>query len=774
MVKQEISLFSSLLLLFVSIGFLNFPVASSEIPLGSRLSVVENNFWVSSKGNFAFGFFNRTDQPNQFSVGIRFNSKSIPVGNQTVIWGVGADVTVGNKSYFELTQNGELVLFDSSKGVTVWASKTSPLSVGSAVLLDTGNLVLLNRGKDIVWQSFDTPSNTLLPGQKLSVFRMLRAASKNSVSSYYSLYMDVSSGLQLRWETDVIYWTSGSPSHSNLSAILTSDGALQLIDQRLKPVWSVFGEDHNENVAFRFLRLDVDGNLRLYSWVETLRSWRSVWQAVENQCDVFATCGLCGICLFAASNSAVCKCPFTSTTSSTSKCLVPYRQNCGSSSTMNLYEHTKLYGMYPPNDTVIQTSLQQCKSLCIQDPLCTAVTFTNDGSAQCRMKKTQYVTGYSDPSLSSVSFVKMCLDPVAVLPNFSISSPPNSDLKSSSPPNSDLKSSSEFCIPCLIGAASGTFVAFIAIQIGIGFCLCKRRRSIRKKAALAYKVPNSKGLIMLSYTEIKDLTGNFKHQIGPKMFKGMLLNNQPVAIKDLKATIEERKFRNVISKIGSIHHKNLVKLEGYCCELGHRFLVYEYAKNGSLHKHIEDSTLSKRLTWRKRIDICLSVARAISYLHTGCREFASHGNLKCENVVLDENLEAKVTEFGLGRVHREASDSGDHAARDVEDFGKMMVILVSGRQEVENVCEWAYNEWIGGQAERVVDERFEGGVDLEELERALRIAFWCLQVDERMRPQMGEVVKVLEGTLTVDPPPPPFVCRRPQEEEEWSGSDPEP
>jgi len=80
---------------------------------------------------------------------------------------------------------------------------------------------------------------------------------------------------------------------------------------------------------------------------------------------------------------------------------------------------------------------------------------------------------------------------------------------------------------------------------------------------------------VLSFSEVKDITDNFKHQIGPKMFKGTLPNNQPVAIKDLKANIEERKFRSVVSKIGSIHHKNLVRLEGYCCESSHRFLVYE-------------------------------------------------------------------------------------------------------------------------------------------------------------------------------------------------------
>ncbi|KAH9648194.1 G-type lectin S-receptor-like serine/threonine-protein kinase SD3-1 [Citrus sinensis] len=397
------------------------------------------------------------------------------------------------------------------------------------------------------------------------------------------------------------------------------------------------------------LELDLDGNLRLYSWVEVSRSWRSVWQAVENQCNVFATCGEQGICVFNASGSPDCKCPFKYNSASNSKCLLP--NQCKSSSTWVELEHTLLYGMYPANDSISQSSLQRCKDMCLHDSLCMAVTFTNNRAAECRMITTQYMSGYSDPSISSASF---------------------------------------------------------------------------------------------------EFSENFKYPIGPKMFKGMLphIDSQPVAIKELDTTTEQRKFRGAVSKIGNIHHKNLTKLEGYCCE------------------YIEDSKLFKRLTWKKRVDICTSVARALCYLHTGCREFVSHGNLKCENVLLDENFEAKVTDFGLGIFHGDASVYGTSAGKDVEDFGKMVLILVNGSREVEDVCEWAYNEWMEGRPETIIDKRIVGGVDPEKLERVLRIAFWCLQNDERMRPSMGEVLNVLEGTLTVHPPPFPFACRRPVEEED--------
>lgn len=746
--------------IYLATGYLLSSTVVSEVPLGSKISVEDNNFWVSSDGDFALGFYNCSPQSFQYSVGIRFNSNSVPANEQKVVWVAGADLMVGNKSYFQLTQEGELILFDSSLSTIAWSSKTSQSAVVSAVLNDDGNFILLTDKGYKVWQSFDKPSNTLLPGQKLLVFETLRAQKVNSMSSYYSLYMNESGQLQLRWETDIKYWTFGRISNSNVSAVLTANGALLLLNENSKPIDSLFGDDHSENVKFRFLRLDTDGNLRMYSWREASASWIAVWQAVDNQCDVFATCGDYGICSFNSSGLPDCVCPFKSASASFSKCLLPYQQGCKSGSIMVSYEHTFLHEMYPANDSVVLSSLQQCKDLCLKDPLCTAVTFSNDGSAKCLLKTSRYVTGYTDPSLTSVSFVKKCSDPIAVDP---IRPRP-------SPAPIPVNKSYRFCIPCLAGAASGTFVTVLGIQLAVGFYIYRRRNWIWKRPALTCKDPYSKSLVVFSFMEIEEVTGNFKHQIGPKVYKGMLPNRQPVAIKDVEATVAERKFRAAVLRVGSIHHKNLIRLEGYCCESIHRHLVYEYAKNGSLEKYIEDPELSKRLTWKKRMEVCLSVAKTLSYLHSECREFISHGNLKCENILLDENLDAKVSEFGLSIIHGEALSPDTSAERDVEDFGKLVIALVSGCRDHQSVSKWAYNEMIVGQVEKVVDKRIKSEVSLEELNRVMRIAFWCLQSDERLRPSMGEVVKVLEGTLTVDPPPPPFSRERPLEEEESSRS----
>lgn len=743
MIEHKSTAISSVLLLWISIRFLFSSVSCSRILLGSRLSSQENNYWVSANGYFEIGFLNYSCQ---HSFGIRFSSSFFPDNEHAVIWVAGG--RVGSNSYFELTHDGELILFDSTIGGIGWISNTSNAGIESAVLRDDGNFVLLNQKNDVVWQSFSSPSDTLLPGQNLSVSKFLRASSRSSETSHYSLYMNVSGQLQLRWDSSVIYWTVGDPAQPAVRAMLNNEGILQGHDQRSKVVWSVFGEDFSDrDVKFRFLKLDFDGNLRLYSWRNDSRSWRSVWQAFDNQCKVFATCGLHGICLFNSSGSHICNCPFTITGDSSSECLVPYQPNCSSGISMIRHDHMFLYGIFPPNETVVQTSLQHCQRLCEEDPYCYAVSFVNEGIPQCRIKKSQYVSGWLDPSSSSISFVKTCSNPIAVLPTQK---------------DNVTDSSSEICTRCLIEVSLASVLAFIVIQLGIGLYIHRSRRYVRKKEVSMNVVPNASGCIMLSYPEIKDLTENFKNQVGPKMFKGVLPDNRFVVIKDLNTSIEERKFRNAVLRIGNIHHKNLLKLEAFCCESTYRFLVYEFAKNGSLAKCLGDPKIYKRLTWRKRINICQSVARAVSYLHTGCREFINHGNLKCENVVLDANLEAKVSEYGLRALLLEPSSNEGPAETDVRDFGKMMLVLITGNQNANDACKWAYGKWAGAELETIADKQIEGGIDLDELERALRLAFWCLQVDERMRPSMGEIVKVLEGMLAVDPPPPLFGHRNQQ------------
>lgn len=179
MLGKERILLGSAFQLFISTGFLLFSVSICQIPLGSKLSVIENNRWTSSNGNFAIGFFNHSAQ---YSVGIHFNSNSIPVSKQTVVWVAGADLTVGNNSYFHLTQDGDLVLFDSDGGFISWTSNTTNSSVASAVLLNTGNFVLLNKKREIVWQSYLNTGDYIKNSSNISTVGWLLVPSRHGLT----------------------------------------------------------------------------------------------------------------------------------------------------------------------------------------------------------------------------------------------------------------------------------------------------------------------------------------------------------------------------------------------------------------------------------------------------------------------------------------------------------------------------------------------------------------------------------------------------------------
>ncbi|KAL4198372.1 hypothetical protein AMTRI_Chr03g45520 [Amborella trichopoda] len=736
----------------------------SGISLGSSLAVNANNFWVSSpKGSFAFGFFNRSDEePNQYGLGIRYNSLLIPTSAQRVVWSAGGDVIVGPQASLQLTMEGDLVLLDPPKSLPAWTSNTSKLSVSQASLLDNGNLILLDSNNKMVWQSFETPSDTVLPGQNLTA-QTLRAATRDTVSSYYSLALDDTGQLELKWETSINYWRSGTASLGAIGLMIGSNGALQLYDKEFRPVWLRFGEDHDDpSVGFRHLRLDMDGNLRMYSWVKEIGSWREVWRAIENRCEVFATCGQQGLCVLTPTGEALCRCPFKSSEISNSseniKCLAPYQQ-CSSGTTLTALKHTVLYSLYPPHDAVNYLSLSQCRDSCLSDETCTAVTVMADGSGECRMKTTRFVTGYKHASVPSISYVKDCLDPMALNPGIIISQTPS--VEPSSP-----KRRHGFCLPCLLGAACGTLLAFFVIQIGVCFCFLRHRRRKEKIHMERRAMAISRGPIRLTYLEIKDLTKDFSEKLGSAVYKGVLPGNRLVAIKELERDVPEKQFRSVLSMVGSIHHKNLVKLEGYCCDSEHRYMVYEYMKNGSLDSLLVGPRKKRRLSWRRRAEIWTGVSRGLAYLHGECHRFIGHGSLKLENILLDQDLVPHLTHFAL--PDRQAP----RAEIDVLAFGKLLLEMVTGQVAGPTLCAWAYEEWAQGRVQGVLDADLDGSkVAWGEVERVLRVAFWCLQARAGLRPSIAEVVKVLEGLLTVDPPPFPFNGDHPLTENE--GESPE-
>ncbi|XP_058073801.1 G-type lectin S-receptor-like serine/threonine-protein kinase SD3-1 [Magnolia sinica] len=742
-----------------------------SVPLGFEVSGYEARHWVSENGVFAFGFLPDFQKGDGFVVGIWYNFKGRGVAEMPPVWTVGGGIRVSENSTFQLSRDGSLLLFENPTGLLVWSSNTASLGVQEANLLNNGNLILRGFGQKVVWESFHSPTDTLLPGQSLHFPQTLQAPSANSIAGYYSFVIRDSGDLALVWDNNVTYWSSGlGPAVSAAEARVESNGVLGLFDANGSIVWHRSSKDVKDpSVVFRHLRIDADGNLRIYSWDDALQAWKVVWQAVENQCNVFGSCGLYSICGY-NSTGPVCNClvpdslslgaaPGVEIGSYGCKKMTDL-SNCKMGISMFVLKQTVLYGLYPPHDVDTMLSVEACRDYCLNDSSCYAATARNDGSGLCTIKRTGFISGYRYASVSATSFLKVCLVPQAVSTQETDLHNHQSSMQLSKPrstPQVDYHKGLILAIGVLFLLTASVF---LTIEMFV-FWFIYRRRQIKGRKRVPFQKDallnrHYSALIRLSFEEVKELMKNFTVQIGPTVFKGILPNQVAVVAKVLKNVVaSEKDFRMAVSTLGSTHHRNLVALKGFCFELKHTTLLYEYINNGSLDQWLLNIGRDRNQgSWQQRLDIAIGVARAIAYLHLECQQCIAHGNLKLENILLDEQLVAKVTDFGLHcLLQKEAASSSETLPeRDVYMFGEMLLQIVTGKRDAD-LHLLVYNMCRDEKLSEVIDDRLEGGVEWDSVERMVRIALWCMQDQPFLRPSIGEVVKVLEGALQVDTPP---------------------
>ncbi|XP_057950406.1 rust resistance kinase Lr10-like [Malania oleifera] len=302
--------------------------------------------------------------------------------------------------------------------------------------------------------------------------------------------------------------------------------------------------------------------------------------------------------------------------------------------------------------------------------------------------------------------------------------------------------------------------------------------------------------IRYSYSEIKKMTNKFKDKLGEggygSVYKGKLRSGYDVAIKMLgKSKANGQEFINEVATIGRIHHVNVVRLIGFCAEQSKRAIVYDFMPNGSLEKYIFPQEGNISLSNDKMYEISLGVARGIEYLHRGCAMQILHFDIKPHNILLDENLTPKVSDFGLAKLYpTDDSIVSLTAARgtmgymapelfykniggisykaDVYSFG-MLLMEMAGRRKNLNAFEehasqiyfpsWVYDQFSKGKDIEIRDATEE---EKKIMKKMIIVALWCIQMKPSDRPSMHKAVEMLEGTLeALQMPPKPFIS--PQE-----------
>ncbi|KAL0855346.1 hypothetical protein Bca101_060499 [Brassica carinata] len=262
---------------------------------------------------------------------------------------------------------------------------------------------------------------------------------------------------------------------------------------------------------------------------------------------------------------------------------------------------------------------------------------------------------------------------------------------------------------------------------------------------------------------------NYDNKLGEGRFSsvywGQLSDGSQIAVKRLKSwsNREEINFTLEVEILSRIRHKNLLSVRGYCDEGQERLLVYEYMPNLSLVSHLHGQHSAECiLDCTKRVKIAISSAQAIAYLHHHATPRIVHGDVRASNVLLDSEYEARVTDFGYGKLmpDDEAKSNNGYLspecvaseAGDVYSFGILLLELVSGKRPVEKlnattkrgITEWVLPLVYERKFGEIVDQRVKEKEDVEErLKKVVLVGLLCAQREPEMRPTMSQVVEML-------------------------------
>ncbi|XP_020554439.1 G-type lectin S-receptor-like serine/threonine-protein kinase At4g27290 isoform X4 [Sesamum indicum] len=779
--------------LLLSSNFLEFCVGGDT--LLPNQTIVVGQTLISENQVFEMGFFSPGKSRNRY-LGIWY--KSTP---DIVVWVANRNEPIPDSEEVLLAIAANRTLVISRAGRVIWWMNASGVAANPVLqLLDTGNLVLVDRKnesspQDCIWQSFDYPTDTWLPGMKM--IADIDAGEEKYMISWKDLddpsYGDYvfrieNHGLS---QTVILRGTKKRFRAGHWNGIYFG-GTPPFPNPIFNPEMIFKGEklismlEPYDSSIFKRVTVDKSGMLYLYIMNARKDKWNIASVYPRDPCDEYSPCGPYGICRI--DRAIRCEC-FTGFAPKSQQDwdLQDWSNGCIRIRPLNCQRgdrFVEVRGVKYPD--ILQfwlnssMSLSECKAECLKNCNCTAYAnpYITSGGSGCLLWFGDLIDTRDVNEADSKQNIYIRVSALEV---------------SETELSTDLDKEKEKKRPIkliLISMVSGVLVSGI-FNGGILLMTRRKMRATQKKN-------EDLELPLFKWTTILAATNNFSKEnvIGEGGFGPVYRGNfsaEEIAVKRLSRTSGQglEEFKTEVILIAKLQHRNLIRLLGCCIEGEERVLVYEYLPNKSLDCFVFDQIRRTLLTWPKRFDIIVGIARGLLYLHRDSRLKIIHRDLKTSNILLDGNLNPKISDFGLARTFGEnqatartkrvvgtygymapeyAMNGKFSVKSDIFSMGVVLLEIVTGKKNrgfdhcahCHSLLEHAWLLWKENKTLELMDECLKDTFVESEVRRCVQVGLLCVQKYAEDRPVMPSVLFMLgtEGAVLPEPKEPGFLIER--------------
>ncbi|GAA0167739.1 transmembrane signal receptor [Lithospermum erythrorhizon] len=814
--------------------------------------IVDGQTIISAGNVFELGFFSPNGSTARY-VGILYRE----YGGR-VVWVANRERPLMDTSGFMMIGgDGNLVIIDGNDNSTIWSTRANFTSGDTTVVLnDIGNLVLRENKSDGLqfWQSFDHPSETWLPIMKIGVDQ--RTGEEINLSSWKSEDNPSQGGfvgsVDPTEPPQFLIWNNNNGSHLKHYRSGLWNGrsftGLRFMNRDYLNGFTINTDDQLEGKLYfsiasfeeslpRLIYMNPLGALQLLDWDVEKMEWTKFAAILNSPCDYYATCGPYSICNDDDNEwSDVCDCFPGYVPNNIDEwdkgnwkggCVRKEKFRCERNDTISMDDveedgFIEFQRMNLPDlPTLLKNSTDKdlCQAACLRNCSCTAYTYVDTIGCLIWVDDLIDTQSYSTANSGELLYLRLY----------------HSEL------GGGKRRLKGFAIAIIVASTvlvgSSLFLAYVFCRwrkknkgrgssLGdfIKSLICFPRRSAIANKGSAYATGDyhtydfSRGgnseVHIFSLKDIQVATEFFalKNKLGEggfgSVYKGKLPNGEQIAVKRLSRSSGQgiQEFENEVILISKLQHRNLVNLIGFCIQEEEKLLAYEYMPNKSLDKFIfgtssDDETL---LDWPLRYAIIEGIARGVVYLHRDSRLKIIHRDLKTSNILLDEEMNPKISDFGMARIfgfNQNAANtnrvvgtygymSPEYAMHgmfseksDVFSFGVVLLEIVTGRRnsgylypnDSINLPSHAWQLWNEEKTLELLDQRLVESFDHpSQVIKCVHVGLLCVQDNQNDRPTMANTLSMLINDNVILPIPkqPMFnINGRPGKENRSSTSD---